>query len=155
MTTNWPGWVTEITPPHVHIHFDVLLRAGLFLIMTFGDPGTQGAVVTGIHGCGVRTPKAADVAAATVGFVKVVHIPKGMILLIGILSMMVAAGCLEALTIFVGKTTNELGAIPNEHCSIAPMVTSCAILNLLLAQVNDCAFHVHRATCLDVDGSGL
>ena len=33
--------------------------------MTVGDPGVQGDVVTGIQGCGVNTPKAADVAAAT------------------------------------------------------------------------------------------
>jgi hypothetical protein len=155
VTTNWPGWVTETTPPQLHIHLDVLFKAGVFLIRTFGDPGTQGLLVIGMQGAGVGVPSAAAVAAATAGFDWVMHMPKGMILAMGMLSFIVAAGCLEAMTIFVGKTTNELGVMPNEHCSIAPMVTSCAILNLLLAKVNDRAFHVHRATSLDIDCSGL
>jgi hypothetical protein len=44
---------------------DELFKAGKFLIITVGEPGVQGATRFGIHGCGVRTPKAADVAAAT------------------------------------------------------------------------------------------
>jgi hypothetical protein len=43
---------------------------------------------------GVRTPEAAVVAEATVGFAREVHIPKGMILTMGMLSMMFAAGIL-------------------------------------------------------------
>ena len=41
--------------------------------MTAGDPGTQGDVVAGIQGCGVKTPRAAEVAAATCGLLRVVH----------------------------------------------------------------------------------
>jgi spore maturation protein SpmA len=106
------------------MHFDVLFRAGLFFIITFGDPGVHGAVVTGIQGCGVSTPAAAVVAEATIGFDRVVHMIKGMILLIGMLSMIVAAGFISALTILVGKTKKELGPVPNEHCNIAPIATS-------------------------------
>ena len=50
---------------------------------TVGDPGAQGAAVTGTQGIGVKTPNAAAVAAATCGFAMEVHIPKGMILTIG------------------------------------------------------------------------
>jgi hypothetical protein len=37
-----------------------------------------------MHGIGVRTPMAAEVAAATVGFASDIHTPKGMMLVIGI-----------------------------------------------------------------------
>ena len=46
---------------------------------TVGDPGAQGVVVAGMHGIGVRTPRAAVVAAATVGFDGAEHMPKGEI----------------------------------------------------------------------------
>ena len=81
-----------MTPPQLHRSLDVLFSAGMFPISTVGLPGTQGAGVTGMHGIGVRTPKAAAVAAATVGLEGVVHMPKGRMLTIGLLSIMVAAG---------------------------------------------------------------
>ncbi len=80
---NWAGVVTEITPPHVHIHFDMLSRAGIFPIITVGDPGTQGAAVTGMQGIGVSTPRAAAVAEATSGLAMLMHIPNGGMLTIG------------------------------------------------------------------------
>lgn len=46
---------------------------------TVGAPGIQGLIVFGIHGCGVRTPQAAAVAAATIGLAILAHIPKGAI----------------------------------------------------------------------------
>lgn len=70
---------------------------------------------------------AADVAAATWGFAKLVHIPKGMILTIGLLSIMVAAGLLMALTRFAGRTCKFEGATPKEHINVAPATTSCGI----------------------------
>jgi hypothetical protein len=72
-----------IAPPHVHWHVHDEVNAGAPLICTVGDPGVHGATVTGMHGCGVSTPNAADVAAATCGFDGVVHIPNGMMLTIG------------------------------------------------------------------------
>jgi hypothetical protein len=45
-----------------------------------------------MQGCGVRTPKAAAVAAATVGFDTVVHMPQGVTEDIGATSITVAAG---------------------------------------------------------------
>lgn len=77
LTVNCPGTVMLITPPHVHMSLEVLLSAGEPFIMTVGAPVTQGAVVTGMQGWGVSTPEAAAVAAATCGFVGVVHMPKG------------------------------------------------------------------------------
>jgi hypothetical protein len=106
------------------MHLEVLFRAGWLLINTFGDPGTQGLGVTGMQGAGVRTPIAADVAAATAGFVGVVHMMKGIIFAIGLLSMMVAAGCFEAFTMLAGITVIVLGPVPKEHWSVAPLLTS-------------------------------
>ena len=60
-----------------------LFNAGLWLIMTVGEPGIQGAAVTGMHGCGVRTPIAAAVAAATCGLLGVLHMPKGITFFMG------------------------------------------------------------------------
>lgn len=104
-----------MTPPQVHIHLEVLFRAGWFLIITFGDPGAQGPGVTGIQGAGVRTPIAAEVAAATAGLVGVVHMMKGIIFAIGLLSIIVAAGCFEAFTMLAGITVIVLGPVPKEH----------------------------------------
>jgi hypothetical protein len=61
----------------------VSFKAGIFLMKTAGDPGTQGEAVAGIHGAGVGTPRAAEVAAATTGFDGVVHIPNGIIFFMG------------------------------------------------------------------------
>jgi len=75
-----PGDKICITPAQLHMHLHVLLTAGFPPTSTVGEPGAQGAAITGIHGIGVKTPRAAAVAAATCGFVKEVHIPKGIIL---------------------------------------------------------------------------
>lgn len=111
-----------IMPPHMHMHFELLFRAGILPIKTFGHPGSQGATVAGMQGMGVKTPKAAAVAAATMGFAKLVHIPKGRMFTKGLLSMMLAAGS-GASTRLIGNTMSADGATPNEHLSIAPMVT--------------------------------
>jgi hypothetical protein len=70
-----PGKVTEITPPHVHMHLLVSFKAGMLPMSTVGEPAAQGVVVTGTQGAGVGTPKAADVAAITAGFKGALHIP--------------------------------------------------------------------------------
>jgi hypothetical protein len=119
-----------ITPPHIHISVELLLRAGAPPIRTVGEPGAQGAVVTGIQGIGVSTPMAALVAAATVGFASEMHMPKGAMFAIGRLSRMLAAGIPPAITRFLGNTIRELGATPKLHIIIAPLHTSCAIYNL-------------------------
>jgi len=52
--------------------------------MTVGEPTIHGAGVTGMQGIGVSTPIAADVAEATAGLARLVHIPKGMMFTIGL-----------------------------------------------------------------------
>jgi len=59
---------------------------------TFADPGVHGPAGTGTHGIGVWTPRAADVAAVTAGFVGELHIPNVGMFAIGIVSAMVAIG---------------------------------------------------------------
>lgn len=105
-----------------------LLRAGLLAIITVGEPGAQGAEVTGTQGIGVSTPCAAAVAAETVGFAIEEHMPKGRIFFMGTLSMMVAAGRLPTMTLFSGVTTKVDGAAPNEHCNAADITTCCPIM---------------------------
>jgi hypothetical protein len=94
----------------------------MFEIKTVGAPGAHGAGITGTHGIGVSVPKAAAVAAATVGFAKDEHIPNGMMFTSGLLSMMFASGVWVS-TLLTGKTTSELGAAPKLHCNVAPMQT--------------------------------
>jgi len=72
-----------ITPPQAHMYVEVLFKAGMLAIRTVGDPGVHGATTTDMHGMGVNTPNAAAVAAATVGFVGLIHMPKGMIFAMG------------------------------------------------------------------------
>ena len=92
-------------------------------IRTVGEPGTQGAAVAGIQGIGVSTPRAAAVAAATIGLAGDLHMPKDGTLTIGLWSMIVAAGLLEYITLLVGTTVSDDGAKPIEHFIIAPMQT--------------------------------
>src|SRR6185369_3995359 len=98
----------------------------MFAIKTVGAPGTHGAGITGTHGIGVNAPNAAAVAAATVGFAIDEHMPNGMMLTIGLLSMMLASGvCVSVL--LTGNTASVLGAAPKLHCNVAPMHTCKAI----------------------------
>jgi hypothetical protein len=107
---------------------DELLRAGKLPRSTVGDPGAQGAGVFGTQGIGVKTPQAAAVADATVGFARELHIPKGIMLVMGMLSMILASGTAWVMTLFLGITTSELGAMPKLHCNVAPMHTSRPII---------------------------
>ena len=129
MTVICPATVKVITPAHVHMHVDVLLSAGILAINTVGEPGAHGAGTTGTHGMGVRTPIAALVAAATVGLAMDIHMPKGGMFTIGLLSMILAAGGPPAMVLLTGSTIKELGATPKLHIIIAPLTTNCAIEN--------------------------
>jgi len=62
----------------------LLFNAGFPPTRTVGEPGAHGPGIMGMHGMGVRTPKAAAVADATVGLARDWHMPKGMMLTIGI-----------------------------------------------------------------------
>lgn len=113
----------EITPPHWHMHVEVLSRAGMPPIITVGEPGVHGAVVTGMQGIGVRTPRAAAVAEATMGLAMDIHMPKGGMFTMGEKSIIVAAGAL-AIVLLMGSTLRVEGAMPKGHIIMAPVVTS-------------------------------
>jgi len=106
--------------------FEVESSAGILPINTVGAPGAQGAAVTGTQGIGVSTPKAAAVAAATVGFANDVQTPKGGMFTIGAKSMIVAAGVPVSVRL-IGNTTSEEGAAPKLHIIDAPIHTCIAI----------------------------
>jgi hypothetical protein len=122
VTVVCPALAMLITPPQVHIDLLASFSAGMLPIRTVGVPAAQGAAITGMHGMGVSAPMAAAVADATVGLVRLVHIPKGGMFTIGFWSMMLAAG-MTAKTLLTGSTFKVEGAAPNEHCSMAPVVT--------------------------------
>jgi hypothetical protein len=71
---------------------------------------------------GVKTPKAAAVAAATVGFAILEHIANGIILSKGTISKILAAG-ISTCTKLVGNTTMVDGAVPKVHSKTALLVT--------------------------------
>jgi hypothetical protein len=68
-----------MTPPHIHMHWSVLLSTGPIDVRQVGLVGIHGAGMAGTQGIGVKTPSAAAVAAATVGLDRVIHIPNGQI----------------------------------------------------------------------------
>lgn len=84
-----------------------------------------------MQGMGVSTPKAADVAEATVGLSRERHIPKGMMFTMALLSMMLAWGLLLFMILFRGKTLSVEGARPMLQLSIAPLQTYRAIVVLI------------------------
>lgn len=92
MCVTCPGDTTEITPAQRQASFEVLFRLGWNDNMSVGAPGAQGAGVLGMHGIGVKTPSAAEVAAATVGLARLMHMPNGITFIMGTWSMMLAAG---------------------------------------------------------------
>lgn len=122
MVVNCAGATIWITPPQLHINFESFCSAGMLPTSTVGDPGAHGAAVTGTQGIGVSTPIAAAVAAATCGLAGQLHMPNGMTLTIGALSMIVAAGAPD-MTHAVGSTFKEEGATPKLHCNMVPVVT--------------------------------
>ncbi len=143
---NCPGLVIEINPAHVHMHWEDARNTGCPLMRRVGGlaPGVQGAAVTGMQGMGVRTPIAAEVAEATVGFAILVHIPKGGIFTMGLKSMMVAIGLPDTRTRLSGNAISVEGATPNVHIRIAPAVTtgSISILKDFINKIKKCIYHV-------------
>jgi hypothetical protein len=112
----------------MHSQVQVFVSAGISVIVTDTAPGAHGVVVTGTHGMGVNTPRAAAVADATSGLLGVLHMPKVGMLSIGTKSMMVAAGRPPAVTP-VGVALSGAGVKPNEHVIMAPVTTCCPMIN--------------------------
>jgi hypothetical protein len=77
-----------------------------------------------VHGCGVRTPIAAAVAAATCGFAIDEHIPKGGILLPAATSVIVAIGFEPPRHVACDVAFNTDGDAPNGHINCAPLTTT-------------------------------
>jgi|TARA_B100000161_G_scaffold178167_3_gene128192 hypothetical protein len=80
-----------------------------------------------MHGMGVRTPSAAEVAAATWGLDSDMHTPNGGMFIIGLLSMIVAIGIFAAVTV-PGVARRLEGAAPNEHFIMQPVLTAFGIV---------------------------
>lgn len=118
-----PGCLIVMTPAQLHMHWLLLVRTDIFPAVTVGAPGTQGAEVAGTQGMGVKTPIAAEVAEATVGFAMDLHTPKDGMFAMGLKSMVVAAGFLSIITICPGRMVSGAGAAPIEHWRSAPVVT--------------------------------
>src|SRR4051812_17733714 len=110
-----------MTPPYAHWHMEPETRAGCPPRVVLMAPGIHGAGTRGTHGIGVSTPRAAAVAAATVGFARLLHMPNGGMLAPPALSIVVAAGRPSIITLLVPFATRVDGASPKEHCSIAPI----------------------------------
>jgi hypothetical protein len=111
-------------PFHVHLQMELAVRAFLSLMVTTGDPGDHGVVVTGMHGCGVSTPCAAAVAAVTCGFASERHKPKGAMFTIATKSITVAMGLSSPVAGAVGSTVSNDCEFPWLHVSDALLATS-------------------------------
>ena len=118
-----------MAPPHKQIKVQVWCRAGLPATRVFDAPGDQGEIVAGMQGIGVNTPRAASVAEATSGLAKDVHTPKDWMFTKGRLSIILAAGILLVITLFIGKTIKEDGVVPKVQANDAPIQTLAGIVN--------------------------
>lgn len=125
-TVNCPGIVMLIAPPHIQVQVSPPETTAPIGKRTVGFAEIQGATTAGTHGIGVnvKTPRAAAVAAvvaaATIGFARLVHIPNVKIFNIGTKSTILATGKPHAKTGIFGRTTKEDGVIPQEHLQRAP-----------------------------------
>jgi hypothetical protein len=106
-------------------------------------PGAQGPVGEGKQGCGVRTPMAAAVAAATLGLAGLVHIPKGMMFIMGTIAVILPIG-VWATTLGMGGNLRAEGATPFEHMAIAPDTTNLSIATLKHQVSFPVIFHSHH-----------
>jgi hypothetical protein len=115
--------------------FASLVKTGFPPARHFGDVAVQGPATAGIQGCGVNTPNAAAVAAATCGFAILEHIPQLEILTLGAKSIIVATGFPSAKTKFCEVTLSVAGVVPKGHKILAPAATITPI-NILLSQAS-------------------
>jgi hypothetical protein len=120
--------MTETTPAHKQLQVQALSSAGRPPIVTAGDPGTQGEAVAGMQGCGVKTPKAADVAAMTCGLLGLLQRPNGLMFARGAKSMIVAAPALVPPAGLAGDAANAEGVAPKLQVRMAPSTTRTAMV---------------------------
>ena len=120
MVVNWPGTTTEMTPPQTQFTMLESVSAGMLAIITVGIPGAHGAGIRGWQAAGAKTTGGGRMVC---GLATDMHMPKGMILTIGLLSMMLAAGGPPTMTKFAGSTAMAAGATPKLHFNKAPAHT--------------------------------
>jgi hypothetical protein len=111
------------------------VSAGLPPMAVVSAPGFHGPTTAGTHGIGVSTPRAALVAAATVGLARLEHMPKLGTFTIGAMSVMVAAGRPSIVTREVGRTLSVAGATPKLHCMTAPVTAFWPISGSFIASL--------------------
>ena len=126
---NCAGIVTFIHPPNAHINEDSIVKRGPVIPRTVGFVGIHGPAGVGMHVPGVKTPRAAAVCAAVIGFNKLVHIPNGITLTKGAKLVQVAIGP-DVHIIVEGNAIKDPGANPKGHIVNAPVQTPHPILNL-------------------------
>ena len=119
-----------ICPAHVQIALQLLSRVGKPPVKTAELPVIQGDTVIGMQGMGVKTPKAAAVAAATVGFAILLHIPKVGMSAIGV-KFMIVPTCIMAETMAIGVAFNVAGAVPKVQLIMAVVTQTCGIALLI------------------------
>lgn len=117
--------------PLEHMQVAPVHRHGVPPISTLGLIGVHVPAITGMQGCGVNTPNAAAVAAATIGLARELHIANDVILTIGITSRIVPAGFDVPSTVGAEVALNVPGALPNGQESCAPVTTNSPISVLL------------------------
>lgn len=109
-----------------------LVNIGPGFAMTVGFVGIQVPAGVGMHGPGVRTPSAAAVSEAVIGFAMLMHTPKGAIFRNGMVSIQVPIGPADPITMGVGRKVSVPGAAPNGHIVSAPQQTPIPTLVLLV-----------------------
>jgi hypothetical protein len=100
-----------------------LVNIGPGLAITVGLVGIHTPAGVGMHGPGVKTPKAAAVKAAVAGLARLMQTPNGAIFRKGTVSMQVPIGPAEPITIDAGRNVAAPGATPIGHMVIAPQQT--------------------------------
>ena len=120
----------EIEPAYAHMPLQSEARQGLPPMRTLGLVGIHAPAGCGIQVCGVRTPRAAAVAAATWGLASDVHSPKGPTFTSAEKSEMVPQGLPPAKTLALVVTLRGAGAVPMVHMHDAVAVTSSLIFLL-------------------------
>jgi hypothetical protein len=125
VTVACPGDVIVISPAQLHMAVHGAVSAGSPLIVTVGAPGIHGEAVCGMHGWGVSTPRAAEVAAATWGLASDMHMPKLGMFSGAMKCHVVAAGWPPIWTgAPPGVATSGTGVAPNEHAMTAPFTAN-------------------------------
>ena len=94
--------------------------------MTVGEPGVQGAEMTGTQGAGANITGGGLTVAGLAGQL---HMPKGGIFPIGLKSIIVAAGFDATVTVVCEFTMRDDGAAPKLHWRLAPIHTQMPMLS--------------------------